>query len=418
MIPLLAVAVPFGSAAALAALRNWPRVPWLNLAAAALTFGLAAALPWVEEFPSWMLADPLAVHLAAVTALVGLTGAWANLSSRQAALFQALLGCLMLALLSGNAGVTWMAAEAALLVIVLALRFHAAAAWRVLAIGGVGLALALFGTVLLVAATGSMSWVADSQPDPALLDLAFALLLVGYATVAVVISLHAWPPGATPPLAALSAAFLCVASLVLLRLRGLMDDPAAIEPGGPLMALGLVMLLGAAAGLRGAAMPRLLELAGVGQAGLAALAFGLGGPGATFAGLLHVTAGTLLRAAAFQSAGSAAATRAASLTAMAALLALVGLPPFGLFTSEALVLLAAARLHPALALGAAIGLGAFAWTLANRVPAFCAGTGRTSARDNLPLAGAWLQLAAAAVLGFAMPGSLAGWMRSIAAAIP
>ena len=52
----------------------------VNLGASALTFALALGLPWAShEAGGWWLADPLGVHLAVLTAYVGLTTAWYSL---------------------------------------------------------------------------------------------------------------------------------------------------------------------------------------------------------------------------------------------------------------------------------------------------------------------------------------------------
>ena len=76
--------------------------------------------------------------------------------------------------------------------------------------------------------------------DPALLNLAFVFLLLGYGTKVGLVPLHAWLPdahaeGPTPISAVLSGLLLNVALYALLRFKMLLAaNPAALAPG-PLM---------------------------------------------------------------------------------------------------------------------------------------------------------------------------------------
>ena len=73
------------------------------------------------------------------------------------------------------------------------------------------------------------------------------------------------------------------------------------------MALGLLSLLLAAFSLwRRRDVKRFFAFSTIEQSGVAAFAFGLGGPAAMFAGLLHMTLHTLTKAAIFQCVGRAA----------------------------------------------------------------------------------------------------------------
>lgn len=416
----------------------------INLAAAALTLALAALLPWGAP-GSWLRADRLGVHLAVLTAFVGLTTAWYSLAYLAAeralnarlyhAGFQAVLGFTLLALLSDNVGLTWAAAVAATgaVMLVVALpgtRAATEAAWRMFVLGGTALALALFGTVALVlaaqpalgpdwAARGwtAMSWDGLAAVAPrcsgTLLSLAFAFLLVGYGALAALAPLHAWLPdaqaaGPTPVSAILSGGLLNAALAVILRLRGVLDANAeAVAPGPPMMALGLLSaLLGAFALGRQRDLGRFLAFSTVGQNGLAAFAFGLGGPDATFAGLLHLTVHASVKAALLTGAGSGPLLAAG-------LVALAGLPPFGLFASEVLILAETARRSPWLAVPLGLALVAGAWAGLARVDAHRSGSASPAA-----LAGAWAHLALAALLGIAMPAPVAAWMRAAAAGLP
>ena len=453
--PACVILTPWFAAILLAVLPRPEWRPWVNLGAAALGFLLACRLPFVSGGGgSWLLADPLAIHLVLLTSFVGLTGAWFNcftapapLGDRAArlyhALFQILLGSLSLALLSDNAALTWAALEAAMLAMVLATALadpadSLRAAWRVLVLGGAGIALASFGTLLLYLAAvpalgpgwAALRWSAllpaAAQCDGAGLSLAFIVLLLGYGTIAALAPLQAWlieaqDRGPAALTGVLGGSLPGVGLFVILRLRGLLDDNAhALSPGGPIMALGLISLLVSGFALwQRQGLARFLAVSTAGQSGLIAFSFGLGGAVATFAGLLHLTVHTLVKAAAFQTGpGRIGGThRAAGLTLLVALAALAGMPPFGLFTSLILVTEQTLQRVPLLAAPLGIGVVAGAWALLARLPSDCLGPrGAPPTRIALAgLAGAWANLAAALVLGLAMPPGLVAWLQGIAA---
>ena len=104
-----------------------------------------------------------------------------------------------LALVANNIGLMWVAIEMATLTTVLMVgiyRTHEAleAAWKYFILGSVGIALALFGTILVYMAAkpvigeglDAMVWTVLVQHaakfDPALLNVAFVFLLLGYGT--------------------------------------------------------------------------------------------------------------------------------------------------------------------------------------------------------------------------------------------
>ncbi len=129
------------------------------------------------------------------------------------ALYQALTLAFNLALLSNNIGIMWVAIELATLTTVVMVgiyRTHAAieAAWKYFILASVGIALALFGTILVYMAAepvmgaglNAMVWtdlVAHAASlEPAMLNLAFVFLLLGYGTKIGLFPLHAWLPDA------------------------------------------------------------------------------------------------------------------------------------------------------------------------------------------------------------------------------
>jgi hydrogenase-4 component F len=368
---------------------------------------------------------------------------------------------MLLALLSNNLGVTWVAVEAATIAAVLVVglpRTDAAveASWKFFLICGVGIALALFGTIVLYLAAlpalgpglAAMSWSALAPAAAGcrgtLLNLAFVFLLLGYGTKAGLAPLHAWMPdahaeGPTPVSAVMSGSILNVALFVILRLRGLLAANAeAIAPGPPIMALGLLSVLMAAFSLwRRRDVKRFFAFSTIEQSGLAAFAFGLGGPAAVFAGLLHLTLHTLAKSAIFQCVGRASQLkggqtfaaigglignhRALGLVLAAGIIALAGLPPFGLFTSEFLIVSETIRRVPWLSVPLGLGIVVGAWALGARLLSLCLGAptpDRGPSPSLLALAPAMLHLAAVLVLGLAMPAAVVAWLTGIAAAAP
>jgi hydrogenase-4 component F len=469
----LVFVVPLLTAALLVFISEAAVAAWVVIAASTAAFALACALPWNQAAGPFLLVDPLSTWMAILTSFVGMTSAWFSrfyIAVEAAAgrldgprlrqyhtLFMAFLGFMLLALLSNNLGVAWVAIEAATIsaVVVVGLPRTAEAveaSWKFFILCGVGISLALFGTIVLYLAAlpalgpglPAMSWSAlepaAAQCRGAMLNLAFVFLLLGYGTKAALVPFHAWMPdahaeGPTPVSAVLASSVLNVALVVILRLRALMAGNAeAMAPGPPIMVLGLLSVLLAAFSLwRRRDVKRFFAFSTIEQSGLAAFAFGLGGAGATLAGLLHITLHTLAKAAVFQCVGRAsqlkggqrftdigglvASHRMLGLTLAAGILAVAAMPPFGLFTSVFLILTEAARHAPWLVLLPGLGLLVGAWALVARLIGLCLGEptpDRGPAPGALALVPAWLHLALVLALGLAMPPPVADWLASIA----
>src|SRR5438132_5428774 len=172
------------------------------------------------------------------------------------AMYQMLMFAMNLALLANNIGVMWVAIELATLTTVLMVgiyRTHEAleAAWKYFILGSVGIALALFGTILVYMAArpvigeglDAMVWTMLIEQaaafDPSLLNVAFVFLLLGYGTKVGLAPLHAWLPdahaeGPTPISAVLSGLLLNVALYALLRFKTVMSANTGALATGPL----------------------------------------------------------------------------------------------------------------------------------------------------------------------------------------
>ena len=114
-------------------------------------------------------------------------------------MYQILLFAMNLALVANNIGLMWVAVEMATLTTVLMVGVYRTpeaieAAWKYFILGSVGIALALFGTILVYMAArptvgeglDGMVWTVliahASTFDPAQLNLAFVFLMLGYGT--------------------------------------------------------------------------------------------------------------------------------------------------------------------------------------------------------------------------------------------
>ncbi len=341
----VAAGVPLAGAAAVVLLRRRPVAPFVALAAAAVSLAVAMALPWHGGAGALLRVDALAAHMAMAVGLCGVLALWLGRAPPAvAAQGLAMQAGLLLAVMAEGPVLAWVGLEAAVLALLLAPARGGEAAWRaaVALVPALGLAL-LGGMVLWLAAGGAWTWVglAEAAPglSPVLLSLAWMLLVAGLATVAGLAPLHgwmraAWRGGAAAWLPALGA----VALVLLLRARGVVvaqDD--AVEPGPPLLALGLASLAWAVLGLW--RENRVARDAVLFVAGLATVAFGLGGD-AVPAGLVLLTTGVVLGPLVAVGVGWVGATALASLALM---------PPFPTFGAALALLGEAADAMPWLA---------------------------------------------------------------------
>ena len=271
------------------------------------------------------------------------------------------------------------------------------AAWKYFILGSVGIALALFGTILIYMAARpvigegpeAMVWTVlitrAAAFDPALLNLAFVFLLLGYGTKVGLAPLHAWLPdahaeGPTPISAVLSGLLLNVALYALLRFKMLLAvNPAALAPGPLMITMGLISLIFASFMLyRRRDIKRMFAYSSIEHMGIIAFAFGMGGPLANFAGLLHMTMHSLTKSAIFFAVGHIAQVKGTQRIAdmggltvtnpvlgwglVLGVVAIAGLPPLGIFMSEFLVVTSTFARTPLLAIllvfGILLGFGA------------------------------------------------------------
>ena len=405
--------IPIATAGLLALISDYRLSARLNVAASLATL-LAALLLFVERpaVGPYLFVDDLNIVFVVLSTFVGFTTSLFSASyiaheldtgkltpaylRFYHAIYQVMMFGMNLALVSNNLGVMWVAIELATLstvVMVGIYRTHEAleAAWKYFILGSVGIGLALFGTILVYMAArpvigeglDAIIWTTVIQRvanfDPALLNVAFVFLLLGYGTKVGLAPLHAWLPdahaeGPTPISAVLSGLLLNVALYAVLRFKMLIAaSPGTIPPGPLLVTMGLTSLIFAGFMLyRRRDIKRLFAYSSIEHMGIIAFAFDMGGPLANFAGLLHMTMHSLTKSAIFFSVGHITQVKGTQkiadirgLTASHPLLgwglvvgviAIAGLPPLGIFMSEFLVVTSTIAHQPLLAIPLVLGL--------------------------------------------------------------
>ena len=468
----LLLLVPAIAAPLLALITNYRLGAGLNVFACALTFGAGIALLFAPRMRSDVLiVDDFNIFFVVLTTFVGFTtsvfsatyiaheletGRLTPLFLRfYHAMYQAMMLAMNVALLANNTGLMWVGVEVATLSTVMMVgiyRTHEAieAAWKYFILGSVGIALAFFGTILIylvaqeVLGEGlpAMAWDLLVQNaarfDPRMMSLGFVFLLVGYGTKVGLAPFHAWLPdahaeGPTPISAVLSGLLLNVALYALLRFKMVLAaNPATLNVGAIMVVLGLISLFFAAFMLyRRRDIKRLFAYSSIEHMGVAAFAFGMGGPLANFAGLLHMTMHSLTKSAIFFAVGHIAQVkgtqRIAEIGGLSVthpvlavgfsfgVLAIAGLPPFGIFASEFILISSTFARRPVLAVLLVVGLlvafGALILRLQDIVFGEPKGPKDPVEASYVPL---FLHLGLVLTAGLWLPAAVVGWFHAVA----
>jgi hydrogenase-4 component F len=287
---------------------------------------------------------------------------------------------MFLVAVANNLGVMWVAVEGTTLASIFLVSFYGRhssleAAWKYAMIGGVGLSMALFGTILTYYAAhealgteslSALNWsvLAGSAGkfDHTVMRLAFILILLGYGTKAGLAPMHTWKPDAyseapAPVAALMAAAALNCAVYALARFHIL-----TVRCLGPAFSSQLLMLFGILS--IAVAVPfilvqrsyrRLLAYSSIDHGGIMVLGLGFGGALGPLGMMLHMTFHSVTKPLLFFCAGNAQQqtgndslkkTAGGLLHALPvsgpmfllATLAVTGTPPFSLFQSEFTIL--------------------------------------------------------------------------------
>jgi hydrogenase-4 component F len=466
------LAIPAASACLLATLSGYRITSLINFVVSGATFACALILLFSRpEAGNYLFVDDLNIVFVVLSTFIGFTTSAFSASyigheietgrltpsyvRFYHAMYQSLMFAMNLALLANNIGLMWVAIEIATLTTVLMVgiyRTHEAleAAWKYFILGSVGIALALFGTILVYMSAepvlgegyNAMVWTALMQHAadfrPRLLNVAFVFLMLGYGTKVGLAPMHAWLPdahaeGPTPISAVLSGLLLNVALYAVLRFKMLLAaNAAAIAPGPLMVTLGLASLIFAGFMLyRRDDVKRLFAYSSIEHMGIITFAFGMGGPLANFAGLLHMTMHSLTKSAIFFAVGHIAQVKGTQKIAdirglteshpilgwglVAGVMAIAGMPPLGIFMSEFLVVSSTFARQPLLALPLVFGLLVAFGALLMRVTGLAfgepsGGAGKTEASVAPLFAHLSLVLAA----GLYLPPHLVEWFQNVA----
>jgi hydrogenase-4 component F len=274
--------------------------------------------------------------------------------------------------------------------------------------------------------------------EPHMLNLAFVFLLIGYGTKVGLAPMHAWLPdahaeGPTPVSAVLSGLLLNVALYAVLRFKMILAaNPDTLSPGPALVVMGLVSLLFASLMLyRRRAIKRLFAYSSIEHMGIITFAFGLGGPIANFPGLLHMTMPSRPTSAIFYAVGHVAQGKgthkiedirglSVSHPALAwglglGVVAIAGLPPFGVFASEFLIVTTTFAREPWLAAlfaaGLLLGFGALLMRLQSVLFGEPSGHSHPLQASLVPL---FAHLALILWAGISLPRPLVEWFQRVA----
>ena len=473
---LILLAVPLFSSAVLAFLGDRRFAPEVNIVGSAATFaaGLWLALEVYNNGPmiagnKFFFVDAFSVYLAVLTSFVSMTtaifsrrymrrerehGRVGHMGMRfYHAMFQLFIFAMLLCLLTNNIGILWISMELATLSTVLLVSLYRTptaieAAWKYFILCGVGIAQALFGTVLLYFAAekvvgeggDALLWTnlsrVSGQLEPTILSLAFVFLIVGYGTKVGLVPLHNWLPdahseGPTPISAVLSGLLLNIALYALVRCKVLVDGATHTHRAGNIMmGFGILSIIVASFSLlRQKDIKRMFSYSSIEHMGVATFAFGLGGPIATFGALLHMLVHSLAKSSIFFTVGHASQMHRTQEMdkikglykgnplvgwgLMLGVMAIAGMPPFGIFTSEFLILTATIKgaplLAPILLLGLAVGFAALFRKVQPMVSGEIPANQRPMKAAHVPVV---LHMVLVLLIGIYLPGFLNQWFHT------
>lgn len=288
------------------------------------------------------------------------------------------LGTMSMVTLSDHPIVLWIAVEATTLVSAPLIFIHRSkealeATWKYILICSVGIALALLGCFFIVLAmdlgnisgplTFSALYSVAAQLDPVWLKAGFIFVVIGFGTKMGLAPMHTWLPDAhsqapSPASALLSGALLNCAFLgiykvhVLMNIAGLGDFSSNVLIGFGLasMFVGAIFIIGQPD------YKRMLAYSSIKNMGIIAFGVGVGGF-ALYGAFLHLIHHSLIKSSLFLSAGNVLLGFGSKqvqriggvirllpktfVSLFAGFIGISGLPPFGTFISEVIIIIGA-----------------------------------------------------------------------------
>lgn len=372
------------------------------LVVSALTHLLITAICWLRPFtpalPDYFGTSSAGLLVLFITSFVFLFTSWYGVfymreqEMRSEPLFigcmQLFLGTMSMTALAEHPIVLWIAIEATTLVsapLIFINRSKTAleATWKYVLICSVGIALALLGFFFIILSmdragvdaplTFSALNASAAQLDQLWLKTGFIFVLIGLGTKMGLAPMHTWLPDAhseapSPASALLSGALLNCAFLGIYKAHTLMVLAGLAEFSSSLLiGFGLLSIL--VAGIFILNQPdykRTLAYSSIENMGVIAFGIGVGGLG-TYGAMLHLVHHSLLKSSLFLSAGNLVLGCGSKLVDecggmvrrlpktfplfFGGFVGISGLPPFGIFLSELLIILGAIKQGHALAAG-------------------------------------------------------------------
>jgi len=478
---LATLLTPLIGGIALGLIRSPKLAAKFNILTSSLTFAFSLLLAFevlghtsLDAMDGWFHLDAYNVFLVALTAFVGMTTTIfskpymqheleiGRVNERRMRLYHSMYQLFQFGMLLGfttnNIGVLWVSLELATLATVLLVSLYRtpasiAAAWKYFILCGMGIALALFGTILVFftsstilghgneALTWSLLYAQAGQLDPAVMSIAFCFLMVGYGTKVGLVPMHAWLPdahgeGPTPVSAVLSGLLLNLALYALVRFKMLVDGSTHTDMAGHIMmGFGMVSLLVAAMSLhKQRDIKRMFSFSSIEHMALMTFAFGIGTPLAAFAALLHMTVHSLVKSGIFFTVGHAAQVMGTQKMAeirgliyhhpgigwglLIGTAAIAGFPPFGVFMSEFLLFTATLESYPWLAVPLLLGLLVAMGGLFRFVQPMVYGeTAEHAKHVHINMMPVYIHFGLALILGLSIPMFLSHWYHQAAALI-
>ncbi len=288
-------------------------------------------------------------------------------------LFHLFVFSMLMVPVSNSLGILWIAIEGTTLASLFLVSFYGTgesleAAWKYVIVGSVGIALALFGTILayysavqVLGASYDLNWSVlapvAARLNPSVMRLSFLFIVVGFGTKAGLAPMHTWLPDAHSEApssisALLSGVLLNCAMYGILRYYSLaVPSIGRGYPTALLMGFGLLSLLVAALLImRQRDYKRLLAYSSVEHMGIIAIGVAFGGALGFYGALLQVLNHAVTKSLMFFASGQvllkyetkrinrvSGVIKVMPVTGTMLLvgaLALTGSPPFSVFISE------------------------------------------------------------------------------------